>query len=303
MNIGIKQHSFGASASYTVTAPEAVQARTPETPEPKDGYQTSRDGDWVDAGKLLQDNGINPASHKIMRENLATYLAHRTDGIPSERWQNKIDREMKSPYTDDQVFAHVETLEDSLQANIRELPAYPSKVYITGSFAKGRLGANSDLDGFAVIPKEHMSAGFDSYVAREKNSTAANMFPLAESAPGYARGHLMFSGQSVEVSADQVMVDGFMTKAYKEILKSRSIDRRETSASFEWITGKLWGEDKSAEDKRDAFESKSIKTRIQNAIMSLGGTLSMTPLVGPIVMWAADKFAAQKHLDFTETQL
>jgi hypothetical protein len=302
MNIGSSNHSFRHTASYELKPSAVALTKANEPLEQQDGYQTNGDLDWVDAGQMLREQNIDPDNHKMMRENLATYLSHRTDGIPSERWQNKIDREMKTPYTDDQVFAHVETLEDSMQANISELPSYPSKVYITGSFAKGRLGANSDLDGFAVLPKDDMAAGFDSYVAREKNSTAANMFPLADTAPGYARGHLMFSGQSVEMTPDQIMVDGSMTKAYKEILKGRNIDRRETSNSFEWITGKLWGEDKSAEDKRDAFESKSIKTRIQNAVMSLGGTLSMTPLVGPVVMWVTDKFASQKHLDFTGNQ-
>lgn len=267
--------------------------------EPSDGYKSSKDRDWVDAGKLLRERQIPAENHESMQENLATYLAHRTKGMPSERWQNKIERELDTPYTDDQVYAHLETLEDSLQANLLELPVYPSRVFITGSFAKGRLGANSDLDGFAVIPKAHMSGGFDSYEEREKNSKGANLFPLSADSPGYTRGHLMFSGQSVEFSPQQLLEDGVLRKTYDEIKAGRTIDRRETSASFEWITGKLWGENKSAKEKRDAFESQSIKTRIQNAVMSFGGTLSMTPLVGPVINKVADIFATQKHLDFT----
>ena len=285
-----------------VVAPSSYQPQSQSallSPEPGDGYKSSQDRDWVDAGKLLRERQVPPENHELMQENLATYLAHRTRGMPSERWQNKIAPELDAPYTDDQVYAHLETLEDSLQANLLELPVYPSRVFITGSFAKGRLGANSDLDGFAVIPKEHMSSGFDSYEEREKNSKGANLFPLSDDSPGYTRGHLMFSGQSVEFSPQQLLEDGVLRRTYDDIKAGRTIDRRETSASFEWITGKLWGEDKSAKEKRDAFESQSIKTRIQNAIMSFGGTLSMTPLVGPVINKVADIFATQKHLDFT----
>lgn len=300
MNVGTYNVRYRTSGQRA----QAVKPQAPPSTESKGDYQTSKDLDWVDAGNLMKAHDIEFEGHSLLRENLATYLAHRTEGIPSQRWQNKIDRELKSPYTDGDVFKHIETLEDSLQANLSELqlPAYPSKVYITGSFAKGRLGANSDLDGFAAIPRGQMSAGFDSYEKREANPTGANLFPLADDSPGYARGHLMFSGQSVEMTPEQLLKDGSLSKAYSKILETRSMDRRETSNSFEWITGKLWGEEKTAEEKREAFESNSLKTRIQNTVMAFGGTLSTTPLVGPAVNWIADKFAAQRHLDLTEAE-
>lgn len=281
--------------------PEARSAQQPTGESvPKDGYQSSEDKYWVMAGEAMVENDIQLSEHSLMRENLATYFAHSTRSIPSARWENKIERELGNPYTDQQVYQHIETLEDSLQANLSELPAYPSQVFITGSFAKGRLGANSDLDGFAVVADENMSAGFDSYEKREKDPTGANLFPLSEESPGYTKGHLMFAGQSVELTSQQALKDGILTEIYDEIRAGRSIDRIETSQSFEWVTSKLWGEDKTAKEKREAFENKSFKTRIQNGIMSLGGTLSDTPLVGPVVNFVTDKFATQKHLDFTD---
>ncbi|MCA9779953.1 MAG: hypothetical protein KC800_24660 [Candidatus Eremiobacteraeota bacterium] len=302
MNISPAYHSTIRTTAYA--APKAAVETKSEAPLIReDGYQGPGDKDWVDAGKLLREHNVPAENHSILQENIATYLAHSNGGIPTARWENKLKRELASPYTDDEVFQHVERLEDSLQANIRELPEYPSRVFVTGSFAKGRLGANSDLDGFSVVKDQNMSAGFDSYEKREENPTGSNLFPLSENAPGYTRGHLLFTGQSVEMTPEQIMTDGSLRKAYDKIRAGRTIDRRETSASFEWVTGKMWGEDKSAKEKREAFESKSLKTRLQNGVMSLGGTLSATPLVGPVVNYVCDKFAAQKHLDFTGMQL
>lgn len=247
----------------------------------------------------MDQRAIPQENHEVYRENLATYLAHAGRTFPSARWTRKVERELAAPYTNQQVQHHLERLEDSLQQNLRELPAMPSRVYITGSFAKGRLGANSDLDGFMAIPKEHMNAGFDSYERREKETTGSNLFPLADDAPGYTRGHLLFAGQSVAFSADQLMKEGSLSEAYSAILKERDTDRIETSQTFEWITSKLWSDDKTAKEKRDAFENQSLKTRIQNAIMAAGGHLSNGEVTGPAFNWFVDKFAKQSHRDFS----
>lgn len=294
MNVSLRQ--FQPTHFRPLTAASPTQDAIASS-EPTDGYQSPQDTFWMKAGELMSEAKIELANHSHMRENIATYLAHSTRAIPSARWENKLQRELNSPYTDDQVYRHLESLEDSVQENLRELPAMPGKVYITGSFAKGRLGANSDLDGFAVVKPEHMSAGFDSYERREANPTGSNLFPLSEESPGYVHGHLMFSGQSVEFSPEELLADGTLCKVYEKIRKNRTEDRIETSQSFEWVTNKLWGEDKSAKEKREAFESNSLKTRIQNGIMSIGGTLSQTPLVGTAVNAVTDFFVAQKHLD------
>ena len=298
----INAHTTTNTLPRTFKAPARVAPETVEQPldGSSDSVLTQQDQDWTDAGKLMAERGIPAKNHELFQENLATYLAHRIKGIPNQRWQNKIDRELSSPYTNEQVYNHIETLEQSLQDNLLELPALPSKIYITGSFAKGRLGANSDLDGFAVMPKHHMGAGFDSYEKREKNETGSNLFPLSENSPGYNKGHLMFAGQSVTLSPKQVLKDGFLRRAYEQIQSRREGNRRETSSSFEKITATLWGEDKTAAQKREAFESQSFRTRVQNSIMSLGGTLSMTPLVGPVINKVCDLFCKQVHHDLTE---
>lgn len=299
MNVALKTYSPSRFAPTSSPSPSKAHSKTSES-EPTDGYQSASDTYWVQAGDLMTQAKVELADHTHMRENIATYLAHSTRSIPSARWENKLQRELNSPYTDEQVYRHLEELEDSLQANLQELPVMPGKVYITGSFAKGRLGANSDLDGFAVVKPEHMSAGFDSYERREVNPTGSNLFPLSENSPGYIQGHLMFTGQSVEFTPEALLVDGTLRRTYDEIRKGRHEDRVETSQSFEWATNKLWGEDKSAKEKREAFESNSFKTRLQNGVMALGGTLSQTPLIGLAVNAVTDLFVAQKHLKGSE---
>lgn len=291
------------SASAGTWRPNAVHYKsqnlepvTYRCEEAGDGFQTSSDDYWMMAAEKMREAHIELANHSLMRENLATYLAHSTRSIPSARWENKISRELSHPYTDKEVYQHLDELEDSVQANLQEFTKMPGKVYITGSFAKGRLGANSDLDGFAVIPPEEMKEGFDSFERREANPTGSNLFPLSADSPGYTKGHLMFAGQSVEFTPEELMTDGLMRKTYDKLVEARTIDRIETSQTFEWATNKLWGEDKSAKQKREAFESNSMRTRIQNGIMSLGGTLSETPIVGVAVNATADLFAAQKHV-------
>ncbi len=279
----------------------SAAASTPAAPPPQD--ERPRDQDWVDAGALLQEHGVDPGTHGLMRESLATYLAHRGwGGIPSQRWQNKIDRELADPYTDQDVFEHLEALEDSLQDNLRELPSMPSKLYISGSFAKGRLGANSDLDGFAVLDPDELNDAFDLYVAREKNPQGSNLFPLSNDSPGYNQAHLMMSGKSIQVTPQQVMQDGFLRRVYDDIRADRG-QRRETHCLYEWSTGLVWGEDKTPEEKRDSFTNKSFMTRVQNTVLSFGGSMSMTPLVGPVVNWVTNYFVTQDHRDYTDRTL
>lgn len=282
----------------TLTLHRGATSNPPPPPTPRQEEQPY-DQDWNDAGELLQERGVDLGSHRIMHENLATYLSHRGwSGISSERWQTKIDRELAQPYADREVYEHLEALEDSLQDNLRELPSMPSKLFITGSFAKGRLGANSDLDGYAVLPPEQVPEAFDLFVEREKNPRGANLFPFASDSAGYNQAHLMVSGKSVQVTPRQVMRDGFLREVYDELRADRG-RRRETHAVYEWATGLVWSEEKTAEEKRDAFTNDSLGTRLQNATLSMGGTLSRAPLVGPVVNWITDYFVTQDHRDFT----
>lgn len=255
------------------------------------------DQDWQDAGQLMADHGIPAEGHQIMQENLATYLAHRSFGDLSARWQHKVDRELARPFLDEAVGTRLDVLQKSLLDNVNELPAYPSQLYLTGSFSRGRLGANSDLDGYAVMKPEHMSAGFDSYEKRVEDQDASCLFPLSEDRPGYNRANLMMvAGASVAIDPQQLSRPGYLRETYQGVRAART-QRRETAAGYEWLTGKMWKEGMSASQKREEFEGKTFKSRMMNAAMSLGGTLAGLPLVGPVVRWGANLCVHQQHTD------
>ena len=286
--------------SNVANKPKFSNRPKPGPAETKANNDRLNDPAWNEAGDILEQNGISADDHSLMQENIATYVSHRNFGKLSPRWTSKLNRELASPYTDAQVHARLESLEDSLQANIRELPAIPTKIYISGSFVKGRLGANSDLNGFAVVDPEHMSAGYDSYEERKGNPDASSLLPLSSDTPNYNRGHLLMTGKSIAVTPEQILKDGFLKATYDNIQADKKPeDRRETSAAYEKMTSLLWSEDKTAKDKRDTFENPSLMGRIQNGIVALGGALSATPLVGPVVSFAVDLLVAQDHKDLT----
>jgi hypothetical protein len=255
-----------------------------------------QDQDWQDAGRLMAERGIPADGHQFMQENLATYLSHRSgSGELSERWQSKLDRELQKPFTDLQVSERVEYLQQSLLENLSELPSYPSQVYLTGSFSRGRLGGNSDLDGYATLRPEDMSAGFDCFEKRVE-SDGSCLFPTSSERPGFNRANLLYAGASVEVDPARLSEPGYLRKTYQHVLDNRPEERRETAALYEWATGKMWGEGLSASKKREQFEGKTFKSRLMNAALSMGGTLSMVPLVGPVVRKVADLCVNQSHL-------
>lgn len=249
-----------------------------------------------EAAQLMQDRHIPLDGHLAMQENLATYLSHRNFGQLTARWQNKVDRELKNPYSDEQVAARIDQLQKSLLENVQELPHLPSKIYVTGSFARGRLGGNSDLDGYAVLNPQDISKGFDSYEKRVEMQDEACLFPLASDRPGYNRANLMLvGGASVAVDPTRLEQPGYLQEVYQEVKAHRPSDRRETTAFSEWLGGAVWKEGKSAKSKRETFEGKTLKSRIWNAGWSLGGTLAGLPGVGAVVRWAANGLVKQHH--------
>ena len=255
-----------------------------------------RDKNWQAAGQLMQERGIPAEQHEVFQENLATYLCHRSGaGHLSQRWQNKVDRELSKPFCDDQVAGRIDHLQASLLENVQELPVYPSQLYLTGSFSRGRLGANSDLDGYATLPRDQMSAGFDSYENRVEGEGCC-LFPLAEDSPGFNRANLMYAGASVAIDPHKLGEVGYLRKVYQHVQEHRD-QRRETSTVYEWATGKLWGEGLNAKAKREQFEGKTLKSRITNATLSLAGTLSAVPILGAVVRKVADLAVHQIHLD------
>ena len=255
-----------------------------------------KDPAWTEAGELMTSHDISLENRSALRENLATYLSHKSFGAVSPRWQNKVERELAKPFTDDQVGERIDLLQKSLLENVQELTRMPSKLYITGSFARGRLGGNSDLDGYAVLKPEDIKVGFDSYEKRVESQNDACLFPLAEDRPGFNRANLMMvGGASVSIDPAQLSKPGYLRETYQQVLANKPDDRRETAAGYEWLTGKMWKEGMSAAGKRESFEGKTFKSALTNAVMAFCGTMAGLPVVGSVVRWAANTCVKQHH--------
>jgi hypothetical protein len=251
--------------------------------------------DWFDAGSLMSEKGLNLQNHRLMQENIATYLAHRPEGeaLPTGRWETKLERELSEPYTDNQVFQHVDSLQASLLDNLSELPSYPKEVFITGSFSKARLGANSDMNGYAVLPSDEFQPAFENFQTRfdaDKTSKNANLFPMSESSPGFNKGMFLVEGTSVKLSTDRLQEQGYLRSVYTDLLDTKNPERTESKPGSDGIVGKMW---------RSKFERQTFHFRAMRWALHLGGTLSRIPLLGSALEAGVERVVRQDHRDLT----
>jgi len=246
------------------------------------------DAAWKKAGELMAARGIPEENHLLLHENLATGLSHT-----SERFTLKVERDLENPYTDDQVLARCDELQASLRTLLAELPAFPSKLYLAGSFSHGRLGANSDLDCYGVIPAEHVPATYRLFAEADEDS--AKLFPFNEERPGYNQAMLMATGASVEIDPADLEKPGFLRETYREVLARREAPRQETHPVYEWACSKVWSEGLTPQEKVEQFAGQSLSSRAMGCALSLAGTLAMTPGLGVVVRGAADLLVKQQH--------
>ncbi len=160
--------------------PQNVAARAPL---PLD-HQQARDIVTLCGGK--------PGQHQIMEQNVANYLAHMRslgDQLPAEalrdkqslqkavsagmsgvggqrevaeklRWRSKLQREIQSPYQDQQVGERLQECVQDLQSVLPEFAQYPHHLYLVGGplgEREGRFGGNSDLDVVMEVSPEVLS--------------------------------------------------------------------------------------------------------------------------------------------------
>lgn len=137
--------------------------------------------DHQQAGDIVSLCAGKPSQHQIMEQNVANYLAHMRrlgDELPPEalhdknslnkavsagmsgvggqaqvaeklRWRSKLQREIQSPYQDNQVGQRLNTCLDDLQSVLPEFASIPHELYLVGGplgEREGRFGGNSDLD-------------------------------------------------------------------------------------------------------------------------------------------------------------
>lgn len=249
------------------------------------------DTSWAAAGKLLKERKLKPDDHVLLQENLATYLTH-LDGVDGDqtRWHVKLKRDLDKPYTDAEVLRHVDDLQADLKQRLSEMPVYPSQVYVTGSFMRGRLGNNSDLDSFFVFPEEARQMDLSKLLndAREDSVIA---FPLFEDNPGMVRSLLIVGGGRLEIARAAVDRPGALREEYARSLEQRGIsvegdrcvrsaeyaDRRETNKAFEWLTGQAWKESNTHHDKWDKLHGDGWKSRLNRTALDVAGRLAGLP--------------------------
>jgi hypothetical protein len=242
----------------------------------------------------MTQRGIELQNHRLMQENVATYLAHRPEGeaIPTGRWESKLNRDLSQPYTDREVLQHIDGLQSSLVRNLEELPSNPKEVYVTGSFSKGRLGVHSDLNGYVKLPSDQFQTAFQTFQGRHNDapSNKANLFPLSESSPGFNKAMLMVEGSSVKISTERLEEKGYLRSVYSDLLQTKSAERVESKPGSDGLVGKMW---------RSKFERETFHFRAMRWALHLGGTLSRVPLLGCALQSGVEKIVRQDHRDLT----
>lgn len=249
-----------------------------------------RDRHWQDAGRLMAERNIPSQDHTYLQETVATYLSHRTGEELPPRWHAKLERELLHPYGDGQIGTRIDQLQGSLKSVLDGLPAYPSQLYLTGSFSRGRLGVNSDLDAYGTVKPQHLHNAFDAFEKTVAGPDAC-LVPFSEEKPGLQQGNLLAIGASIEVDPARLAEPGYLRKVYQHVQQERR-ERKETSPLYEWMTGLVWAEELNAQQKREQMERGGLT---QHA-MALAGTLAAVPMLGPVVRKTADLFVNQSHL-------
>ncbi len=137
--------------------------------------------DHQQAGDIVTLCAGKPDDHQIMGQNVAHYLAHMRslgDVLPEQaltdkkslqkaisagmsgvgsnrevleklRWRSKLQREIQSPYQDQQVGQRLRDCVQDLKSVLPEFAHIPHQLYLVGGplgEREGRFGANSDLD-------------------------------------------------------------------------------------------------------------------------------------------------------------
>lgn len=236
----------------------------------------------------MVSRGIALESRTLMRENIASYLTHapRGSALPTGRWKNKLEQDLSAPYTDDDVLKRADELQSSLLDNLKALPEYPKKVYLTGSFSKGRLRAQSDLNGYAPVSSENFLASFQRFGERFQAKAPANLFPLSESQPNFNKGMLMVDGSSLLVPTEKLEEPGFLRSLYQETLKQGRPERWESSPKLDLWLGKAW---------RSKFERAPLHYRAMRQAVATAGALTRLPVIGGWAESLVDAVVTQNH--------
>ena len=127
---------------------------------------------------LLAAKGIPEKGHFLLRHNIACYLAqggyepylrrlleaepwgeklYLADLRLHPRFASKLSRELAKPYNDREVLEHIQLLESQVKEvfkSVAQVAPRDFELFVVGSYSKGRIGANSDLDVYYLTSSE-----------------------------------------------------------------------------------------------------------------------------------------------------
>lgn len=175
--------SLRAASMTFLPLPALVPYTHPQSPTTESAPASKpslRNPAWDNANRiaraLARERGVAEEEHALFIENLARYifsaypddilesLAARENGLsrahlpPLARWLDKLDRDLEAPYSDAEVFAHLERLQSELREAIAMLrdqrPAGGFMLTLMGGLLRGRLSARSDLDVILRSPDQ-----------------------------------------------------------------------------------------------------------------------------------------------------
>ncbi len=182
------------------------------------------------AGRMMTGAGVAVGDHELMRYNLARYLINGTsaDGLAylhdkggtslgeleashlvSERWHEKIARAMVTPFRNEEVLTTLARLGERLRGLVRFIetqakPGTPYRLYLLGSFTKGRLAAGSDLD---VLLQTEDKALENAVADSEYGYRGATDDSLTVGLFSYAAARLDFYRPPIDIGDGKKLVD------------------------------------------------------------------------------------------------
>lgn len=282
--VGAWPLSTASAAQHTAPADEFKASEA--------SYPFAQDQDWQRAGQLMTEHGIALEGHSLMRENISTYLAHCPRGktMPVGRWDNKLQKDLKAPYTDQEVFQRVDELQSSLLENLSQMTHYPKEIYLTGSFAKGRLRQQSDLNGYATVPKAEFMPEFHLFKTRFQEKKGAKIFPFSQSQPNFNKGMLMVDGASLKISTDKLGDKNYLRELYTDVLAQPKPRRYESTPKMDLWFGKAW---------RSKYERAPLHYRAMRLAVAMCGALTRLPVVGATAESWMSHAISQNHRDLT----
>lgn len=262
------------------------------------------DPKWDAAGKLLQERQIPSKDHVLLQENVATALSHS-----GPRFANKLQRELSQPYTDGEVMEHLEEMQEDLKDCLASMASIPHRVYVHGSYSRGRLGAASDLDVLVELDRSAPQKDLD-LLRRSSSDDGPTLFPLFADDLNYNRALFLVNGSSREIDPAQLQRPGYLQEVYQEELVDRGIvrdsegtfhkvapapDREEIDPVFARVLNAFWGEEKTLDDKWETLYSQGWKARAMRTGFRVVGALSALPGVGWLVHKVVDALIPQDH--------